>query len=228
MICFGFFVFYVSLIQSQQPVKEFFPKDFTEQKFEAYGKKKRIPESIRPQVLTALSYYPELKNTRITFRFRKRTTPLASRPRFFSAFLPKGIRSYVITISTESNSKLSPILFKNLPYNAQIGVIGHEIAHTVYYKKRTSFQLIGIASKLGNTKFVDNFEYETDKRTIQHGLGYQLLAWSEFVRSALQIKEWTGFNEDEKSFDNSNGERYMNPKSIKDYIKTFPSYNNIE
>ncbi|MEM9361031.1 MAG: hypothetical protein AAGA43_00275 [Bacteroidota bacterium] len=213
------------LIYGQTPKKKYVPEDFQLSRYEHYAFKKKFPQEIEAQVLTALSYYPQLRDTRIKFRFKKRKTPLTSRPRISHVFLPKKWRTHIITISTKTTESFDPILFSKLPYNAQIGVLGHEIAHVLDYKSQTSFQLIGLGFKIGKPAFVDQFEFETDKRTIANGLGYQLLDWSIFVRKALGITEWKGAS---KTLGSGNipgaNERYMNPETIKKYITENPLY----
>lgn len=57
---------------------------------------------------------------------------------------------------------------------------------------------------------MDQFEYNTDMRCIEHGLGYQLLSWSQEVRQKLNISHWKGI----KRLKEQGKERYMNPESI--------------
>ncbi len=214
--------------QAQKPVKVFSEIDFNDS-LNSYEKNKKIPESIRRQALTALSFYPELKTTKLIFRLRKRKTPLTSRPRIFSVFRKKSKRPYVITISIKSSKRLTPIVFNNLPYNAQIGVLGHELGHIAYYKDKQSLKILGLTFKLLNSNFVDEFEYNTDAITIQHGLGYQLYDWSVFVRKALEIEEWKGAAKisSEASWDSIN-QRYMNPKTIQHFISENPIYKTLK
>ena len=54
-------------------------KDINELK-ELYGHNKVYPAAFEEQILTALSFYPELKNHRIDFQLRKGYAPLSSRP----------------------------------------------------------------------------------------------------------------------------------------------------
>lgn len=181
-----------------------------------------------PQVLTALSFYPELRNVRIKFRVRKRKTPLTSRPRILSVFRKKKNRNYVITISNATTDRLTPILLSNLPYNAQIGVLGHELAHISHYNTQNTFQLIGLSLGMLRSTYVDEFEWNTDKSTIEHGLGYQLYDWSSYVRNALNIREWLGASQDVLDADLLKPkERYMNPKTILKHIQSNEQYNNI-
>ena len=223
---FLFLVLFTSLVYCQTPRVEYHLEDFQISEYEKYSFRKKIPVEIQAQVLTALSYYPQLKDTRIKFRFKKRKTPLTSRPRIMHVFLPKKWRTYVITLSTKTTESFDPILFSRLPYNAQIGVLGHEIAHILEYRAQSSFQLIGLGFKIGNPSFVDRFEFETDARAIANGLGYQLLDWSIFVRKALGIVEWKGASEELESGNVPEAnQRYMNPQTIRKYMAKDPRYN---
>ena len=205
-------------ISAQTPKKQFNESDFDLIFYSQFETSKIIPNNIKPQVLIALSFYPELKDVDITFRFRKRVTPLASRPKILSTFKRKGKRAYVITISTKSNERLTPILFCNLPFNAQIGVLGHELGHITEYKNKNSIQLLSIAISLLNSKYTNHFEFNTDLICINHGLGFQLYDWSRYVRRTLKIMEWKGASNLSNNEEDSFNQRYMNPQTIKKNI----------
>ncbi len=215
-ICLAIFLI-GNMAYGQTPQVSFSKDAFQLEPYRSFKANKSYPQEMEQQVLTALAYYPELKDTKIIFRFKKRNTPLTSRPRFFHVFKGKKNRAYVITISTKTKDAFAPILFHNLPYNAQIGVLAHEIGHIVTYKKKSSFQILGIAFKLLNAKFVDRFEYDTDLTAIAHGMGHQLYDWSVYVRKALNIVEWNGIT-------NSGQERYMNPTTIQGYMQSSGIY----
>lgn len=87
-----------------------------------YTTNKAIPAIYEKQILIALSYFPEFKNTTIEFRLKKTNTPLSSKPNLFGLFQSAKKRKYVLTISQATNSKLEPILFENLNFYSQIGV----------------------------------------------------------------------------------------------------------
>ena len=220
-----FSFFWLVSLSAQDSVRQFKKEAFTEARYSIYEKNKKIPLELRKQALIALSFYPELRDTKIIFRLKKRKTPLTSRPRISNVFRGKKNRTYVITVSSQTKDYLAPILFSRLPYNAQIGVLGHEVGHIVEYKTKSSLQLIGLSFKLFNDDFVDTFEFNTDKRTIEHGLGYQLLDWSIFVRQALGIAVWKGASE-ELSVGNKPEatQRYMNPKTVEKYISLHKIY----
>ena len=93
------------------------------------------------EIFTALSYYPELANTRITIKNAKIKTTLNARPTILSTFIRKRTkRKYVIRIN---NKKLDSIIqFEDISFNAKIGVLGHEFAHIYDYNKRSFFGII--------------------------------------------------------------------------------------
>jgi hypothetical protein len=183
---------------------------------------KTIIKDFEVQTLIALSYFPELKDIKIKFRLKNKTTPLATRPTFFSLFRSAKKRTYVITVSKQSNVLLDTITLKNLNFNAQIGVIGHELCHISDYLTRG----FGKMNRIGldiifSKKRIDILEFNTDMSCINHGLGFQLLDWSINVRENLKRPNWLGavnINADEKS------ERYMNPSTIIEILRTHSLY----
>lgn len=212
---------------AQQIVKQFTQDSYSTKKIQElkneFGTNKIIPTLYEHQILIALSYFPELKNTTIEFRIKKTNTPLSSRPTLLGLLKSSKKRKYIITISEATNSRLEPILLMNLNFNAQIGVIGHELSHVSDYVNKgfgkiTNLILIEILSK----KQVDKFESRTDHICINHGLGYQLLDWSLSVRRNLNIEYWRGADNLQYT---TKKERYLNPDTIIQVLKTNTLYN---
>ena len=213
-------------LKAQDIVKSFRQNSFTNEEIailkSKFGNHKTLIADYENQILIALSYFPELKDTKIKFRLKNRETPLATRPTLFSMFRSAKKRTYIISISEKSTNYLDAIVFRNLIYNAQIGVLGHELCHVSDYLnkglgKMSNVLFIEIFSK----KAVDKFEFNTDLNCINHGLGYQLLDWSINVRENLKRVNWLGavnLTADEKS------ERYMNPSTIIDILYKHPLY----
>ncbi len=153
---------------------------------------KKIPPEFKTQINGAMLYFPELKRVNIKFIVKKTKSPLAARPTFWSIFKKAENRTYLITISEETSERFSPILLKNLSFNAQIGVLGHELSHIAFYNQQKGIYFIGLIFKHLSVKAMDTFENDTDKSCIDHKLGYQLLAWSTEVRAKLNIRKWRG------------------------------------
>jgi hypothetical protein len=218
MVCrislLSFFIFFSGQCFSQQVIKTFNCDSLpTYVRSQDSFINKRIPEQYNDIIKIALSYYPELKKTNIVFRIKKQKAPLSARPTIGSTFLPASKRKYIITISNQPLEKLKPILLDSLSCNAQIGVIGHELSHITDFNNRNGIYFIRLLLAHLSTKYMDAFEYQTDKRCIDHKLGFQLLAWSKEVRQKLKITSWKGTKKNRIP-----AERYMNPATIEKLI----------
>jgi hypothetical protein len=170
-----------------------------------FGKNKSIPEAFEEPILVALSYYPELIEVPIKFRIKRAKLPYASRPRVASFFLPRSKRKYVITISSKSTEIRESTLLKNLSLDAQIGAMGHELAHTAYYQSKKKKKILRDGCAYHKCHFRENFEKMTDRIAIAHGLGSYLLTFS---RAVYPIKK----------IDGSRGKVYYSPEEIEAII----------
>jgi hypothetical protein len=145
-----------------------------------FGKNKKLVEGFELQSLIALSYYPELKNVPITFCLYNIRTTMEVRPEYFSA-IKNNNRKYVIYIS--KNEHTEGVLLKYIPFNAQIGVIGHELAHIQDYESRTVKSLFGLALNYLIIKNHAKYERSIDELAIKRGLGWQELEFSDFMEN---------------------------------------------
>jgi len=106
-----------------------------------YGAYKVIPESCKAPILLALSHFPELRGSHVRFRIRHALSPLTTNRDWGYYFRHFGLgrRAFVITISDRTTTRLSPILFNQLDFAAQTGVIGHELSHVSEFKHKNLF-----------------------------------------------------------------------------------------
>lgn len=214
---------------AQEIVKQFTKESYSNQKLQdlkkEFGINKIIPTLYESQILIALSYFPELKDTNIEFRLKKNNTPLSSRPNLLGLLQSSKKRKYIITISEVTNSILEPILLKNLNFNAQIGVLGHELSHVSDYMSKGFGKMANLLwIEIFSKKQVDKFETRTDHICINHGLGYQLLDWSSSVRKNLNIEYWRGADNLQHM---TKKERYLNPETIIQVLKSKALYNEV-
>lgn len=229
-------IFSVNFVFSQKVVKNFDPSHIDSAEFnnlmQEYGQNKELPEGYEKQALIALSYFPELKHVNIVFKFKKKTSPLMAKPAFLDVIIKSPHnRTYYIIISSETSKYLKHIQFDTLSFNAQIGVLGHELSHVSDFSQRGFWGILQIAFGNLSSKWLDKFEYNTDRKTIDHGLGWQLLNWSCAVRQRLNTEYYQGANkytaEQLDKIETENGERYMNPSTIQEIIENHPLYNGI-
>lgn len=174
-----------------------------------YGKNKQIPPAYERQVLIALSHYPELAETHIRFEESPINTTLNVRPAINSLlFDNQKNREYIIRINDQL--KDSTINISQVPFEAQIGLFGHEFAHIVDYSHQNVWGMFSrLISYLSKEK-KQAYEKQTDRVAITHGLGLQLHEWSHFVLFQSNAKvAYKSF----KKF------MYLQPQEISEYIQ---------
>jgi hypothetical protein len=182
-----------------------------------FGNNKTLPLGFELQTLLALSHYPELINTRINFIVDDVSIPLSSRPHWSSMWRSAKNRTYMVIIDNELQGARDALLLKNQPFNAQVGIIGHELAHTVYYLDRSFFGIVGNAL----CQFTDcriRFERATDRRLIDYGLGWQRFDHATFVRSRISQNSASAFTAE------GGGGAYMSPAEILSIIEDHEAY----
>lgn len=143
-----------------------------------YGERKVIPEKYEAATLAALSHYPELAHTAIEFIEAPIHATMMAQPK---ALGPKNSkeRSYIIFINNAiANTGFLP---SDLSFNQFVGVMGHELAHISYFTGRTDLQLYIDALGYYLKDYRRSFEAATDKITLDHGLGWQLIDFSDYV-----------------------------------------------
>jgi len=131
--------------------------------------------------LIALAFYPELKDVKIRYVYQDTKTTLAARPRFLSLFRSRDKRAYTIFVDKRVKDK-EGVLFEHFPFNAQVGGLGHEYAHIIDYSRRNSLNIMWLGIKyLFSKQARARLEHKVDKITIERGLGWQTLAWEEYI-----------------------------------------------
>ncbi|MDD2798330.1 MAG: hypothetical protein PHV20_07015 [Bacteroidales bacterium] len=180
-----------------------------------YGQHLMCPEEFSLQMLIALSHYPELQNISIVVKFAKIGTTASCRPILPSkgtkvevdSVLKKYHRKYVIRINVKPDFR--GVLLKDVPFNAQVGALAHELGHILDYEKRSSIGLMERAVDYTKSGWKRKFETKIDKITIAHGMGWQLYDWADFVMNkSTATDKYKAFKR----------KIYMSPEQIAKYI----------
>jgi hypothetical protein len=182
-----------------------------------FGHNKQLPPGFELQTLLALSHFPALKEVRIRFIVDDVNIPLSSRPHWASMLRSASKRTYLVVIDSHREGGREALLLKNQPFNAQVGIIGHELAHTVYYLERSFFGIAADAlCQLSSCRV--QFERETDQRLVQYGLGWQRYDHALYVRSEL-----LGSSEAALTTEGGGG-AYMSPVEIRQLMESHAAY----
>lgn len=149
--------------------------------------RKAILPQYETEILTVLSFYPELDSTRIIFKEATIKASLNARPKVGSLFFRRRKnRTYVIRI--KPNTEDSVATLSQAGFNAAVGVLGHELNHVVDYSNRNIFGIIGRLFNYTNKKGKRKYEAEIDRMTIEKGLGWQLFDWEDYVFNKSNAK----------------------------------------
>lgn len=199
----------------KHPACSAFMKDLQE----SYGSNKELQNEYLLPSLVALSFYPELKNTKIRFVLGNTKTTLAARPRLLSLFQGRKNRSYCIYID-QSVQEQQGVLLEEMSFNAQVGGLGHEYAHILDYQNRSGLNVLWLGIKyLLSRKAKAVLEKTVDKRTIERGLGWQALAWQYHILHQSDASDrYKQYKENV----------YLAPEEILFYIQSFPIYQHIK
>lgn len=143
-----------------------------------------IPQKIIKEVQTALSYYPELKDINLEFRFKKniKKSTMQARPKIGSFFKSREKREYIILISEKfkiSDKEFSTI---DVPKDVMIGWIGHELGHIMDYQNRSKLNLVWFGLKyLFSARSIIEAERAADTFAVKSGMEDYILKTKDFI-----------------------------------------------
>lgn len=160
------------------------------EELESYAENKVIPDKMQDVILTALSFYPDLMDTRIEFRFKDniRKSVMQAQPKLSTIFSKKSSRKYIVKISRYLKLNQEKIDITTLPFEVLVGWIGHELGHIMDYKDRSAFSLIGFGvSYVLSEKFIQVAEKTADLYALEHGLGNNIVETKNFVLNHADI-----------------------------------------
>ncbi|GHC62936.1 hypothetical protein [Ulvibacter litoralis] len=174
---------------------------------------KIIPESIKTEAINALSYYPELNDTEITFKFKdeiKKST-MQAQPKWTSFFKGKKKRSYIILISRKIQIDTESFSIDDIPSNILVGWIGHELGHIMDYRDRTNMGMLIFGIKyLYSKNHIQEVEHAADVYAIAHGMGDYILQTKNFILEHANISE---------KYKNRLRKLYMSPEEVMHLIE---------
>jgi len=155
---------------------------------EQVGCNKSFPTELELECLVALSFYPELRNTAIEFRFGTSDFTMTSKPKLSSLLKERQRRQYLITIEKPGTSK-NNIEWNELSFNAMVGWIGHELGHILHYSHKTNAGIAFVGVKYAFPGYRRKIERFTDQIAIQHDLGYSLYEGVDYTMNCSRATE---------------------------------------
>ncbi|WP_236974751.1 hypothetical protein [Membranihabitans maritimus] len=154
--------------------------------------KKIIPKKIYRETTIALSYYPELSDVRIEFKFKDNITKsfMQAQPGFVSLLGPKKNRKYFVFVSTKFNIENAEFTVEDVPSDVLIGWLGHELGHIMDYLNRSSINLIFFGIKyLLLHEHVKSAERTADTYAIANGMSNYIIETKKFILNHTSLSQ---------------------------------------
>ena len=173
----------------------------------------KIPADIKTNVTKALAYYPQLKDTKIEFRFKKniKKSTMQARPTFGSFFKSRKNRHYVILISEKFKIADKEFLTRHIPDAIFIGWIGHELGHIMDYQNRSKLNLIWFGLKyVFSQNHIVEAERAADSFAVAHGMEDYILKTKDFILNNADITQ---------SYKDRIKKYYLSPEEIMELVE---------
>jgi len=179
----------------------------------AFRLNKIIPAVIEKNVLTALSFYPELKKTPIQFVFKQaiKSSVMQAQPVFNTLIASRKSRAYRINISALFKLTHTAIPIHQLPDAIMIGWIGHELGHIMDYESRSNLDMVGFGlGYVFSADYVKKVERIADSYAVSHGLGAYLIETKRFILDHAELPQ---------AYKNKIARLYVSPEEITEQVK---------
>jgi exoribonuclease R len=179
----------------------------------SYRHNKQIPALIEQNVLKALSFYPELKNTVISFIFKTniKTSVMQAQPVFTTLLWKRKDRRYRINISAHFKLIHCDLSITEIPDEVMVGWIGHELGHILDYEHRSNAGIVSFGYRyLFSRAYVKEAERVADTYAVERGLGKYIIATKRFILDHAEIPQ---------AYKNKIARLYLSPDVIVELVK---------
>ena len=157
----------------------------------------------------AAAYYTELCDRKIRLQYGSAKTSMAARPTVWSVFRKRDHRRYKIIVNKDSKSDGARLIYA-APFDARVGVMGHELAHVLDYSTRSGWQIMWMGVRYLGKNYRRKMERQTDSVAIVRGFGPQLYRYAYFVIYEADVDD---------AYRKYKSDMYMKPEEIDEMIK---------
>ncbi len=187
-----YFILITTILLNQWNWSPLYAQETMKQKDSLKFENKIVPDAIWRETYIALSHYPELKDTPIEFKFKKKIQKsfMQAQPKASGLLKNKKNRSYFVMIS--EHIKIDDEVFdvKNVPSEVLIGWIGHELGHIMDYRERSAINMVWFGIKyLTSKRYIQEAERAADTYAVNHGLGKYIIATKDFILNHAQLAD---------------------------------------
>lgn len=155
-------------------------------------KNKIIPQEILEETKVALSYYPELEDVEIEFKFKDKIKKsfMQAQPEFSNLFKGKDNRSYYVFISSKVKIEDEEFSIEDVPSDVLIGWLGHELGHIMDYRNKSAMGLIIFGLRyVTSNNYIREAERVADTYAVNKGMGEYIIKTKNFILNHSKLSE---------------------------------------
>jgi hypothetical protein len=170
-----------------------------------------------------LKFYPKMLVKNIEIKYNHSSSVVKTKPKFSSIFKLPAQRVYRIYFSKKTKTTLDSVLVENLSFNAQLGLIAMQVSVIEDMSTGGFFNFIGWYFKQLSSKAKRGLKTEAELKTLEVGLGFQLLALNKECDEKLEINNWLttkGYANYTKHYRNQS----MRPQKVINFMNDLPVY----
>jgi len=174
-----------------------------------------VPENIRPAAEMALSFYPELADTEVEFKYNDmvRKNFMQAQPKWKSILSSRKKRAYIVLISKKFKVEDNHFTIEEVPNDVLIGWLGHELGHVMDYRSRSTLGMLFFGLKyLYSPAHIKEVERAADDYAVKHGMGNYILKTKDFILNNTSLSD---------DYKNHMRKFYLSPEEITDLINRY-------
>jgi len=178
---------------------------------------------LRKQFEYILKFYPTLRVKKIYVYYNTSEKIVKTKPKFSSVFKAPIEQEYKVYFSKKTNSTLDSVILQNLSFNAQLGLIANQISQIEDLTTGGFFDFVAWNFRKLYRKGRNKTYLINEEKTLEVGLGYQLLSLNRELEENLKIERWlntNGYTHYAKQMRN----QAMKPEMIMNFINDLPVY----
>lgn len=153
---------------------------------------KYYPSELKQAVQKSLSFYPELKDTEIHFRYARQIkhSVMQAQPKINTLFRTRAKRAYVIRMRRTFSMEGEVFALSELPFEVLVGWLGHELGHVMDYLNRSLPSMVAFGTGyVFSPNFVKGAERTADEFAVSRGMGSYIQATKNFILNHSDFPE---------------------------------------